>query len=128
MLTNRKTMGLLARLFARPENETSVTEDAKDGLYPSLENLIGERIEVHYINADVSKVRTERLIHTGTDFFYVGKSTTSKYVIHWDFHDMDGRKHAVKLLRDSQGNTLYENKDLVFDYQHAYEKQKTDNI
>ncbi|MEK6897919.1 MAG: hypothetical protein AABX28_01015 [Nanoarchaeota archaeon] len=103
-------------MFSRKKNKDSLLKD--DAKYPleELERHVGKAIEVHYL--DQNKSRIERAVlrfPPCQKFFYIGTSERSFHIVYWDKLEHNGKRSIVRLIKDTDDNIIYENKDIPFD-------------
>lgn len=85
-----------------------------------LESLVGDIIEVHYIDAGRCGIETGRLYSKPTQSsFYLSSDGLDMHIVYWYTTHSDGRISAVKLIKHSD-TVLYSNDGLDFDYEHVH--------
>ena len=107
-------MRRLKKLFIKGKVETKKEEQK----YPvgELEKNVGEFIEIHYINCGKSKAPERALLKTNPTqhSFHIGDLTGS-HIIYWNHTDSYGL-HAVRLLKGPDGQIIYDNDKVPYDY------------
>ena len=110
-------------LFLKKDDSRSDFVRSGDVLPGDLEKKltenIGEEVEVHYINQDIPRILHDKIIHLSRNSFYLGKSEGQKYQINLHKKDFSSRIDAVKMIKTTAGEILYENPDIDFDYSSA---------
>ena len=123
-------LSVIPQLFHRngsyvSEMGSGTTPDAEKYPVKALNGLVGELIEVDYINQNLPRMVVERLIFSATqDGFYLGTSpefgdpSLQFHLLSWYQHNHDGKLEAVKRIKH-KGQIVYENKSLPFDSNSA---------
>ena len=107
-------MGLLT--FLRRKSNNNINEKNKPDYLKTLEKYVGQEIEVHYLNCSIPKIERAVLKHKpNKDSFFIGNEIGGN-LISFDLTDAYGKKHAVRLIKDENGNEIYRNDNIPFDY------------
>jgi hypothetical protein len=117
-------MNLIQKLFRRNGNGGSrIEEKIEESPYPieKLRQHVDEEIEVHYINQDTFKIIRDPLRNMNDASFYMG-SGCHRYIMQWNEKDFHGHLNAIKKIISKDGEILYENKELEFDYSNIHKK------
>ena len=89
-----------------------------------LEEYVGEEIEIHYLMLGESI--TEKAIlkfPLSKDSFYIG-SETRQHIIYFDRNE-NGKRSGVKLIKNKNGEEIYRNNEIPFDYNNLKKSEKS---
>jgi len=112
---------LLFRLFRKRIANTRTNNKLP---YPleELSRSLNHPITVYYTNADVPRIsKTNLITHPTEDAFYIGPHRLSFHIVYWNIRHFDGGRSTVKQIEDSEGNIIYLNQELPFDFSAARE-------
>jgi hypothetical protein len=89
-------------------------------LYHILEPKKGQTLEVWYLDDDKPKMSTGCIDSLSSDAFMFGNyNPRSFFLIRMDYTSNRGLRSAVRQVKDQEGNTLYSNVDVPYDFQNA---------
>ena len=118
-------MGLLEIIFGKkPKDKTKSKAIVLKYPLIHLGEYVNKTIGVHYISQDLPRIETAVLMFPPTEnSFYIGRDG-GYHIIHWDSIDHNGKRDAVALIKDTDGNEIYRNNDVHFDPTQMKEKVK----
>ena len=123
-------MGLLTFLRRKSEVKNNSDNQKKPDYLITLEKYIGKIIEVYYLNADIPKI--ERAILKSSpnqEFFHIGNEE-GYHMICWDkqfcggYANGKGKRCVVALIKDKNGNEIYRNDSIPFNYTEVNNQEK----
>lgn len=122
-------MGFWDGFFKKNGKEKSVETQANHQ-YPleELGKLVGQLIEVYYIDRDEERLPEKATLRFPPchEHFYIG-SDSGYHIIHWERIDMDGKKFAVRLIKDSEGKVIYDNPHVPYNFNKLKEQETKQN-
>jgi hypothetical protein len=137
-LMNRIYDFLFIRNNVGKSSEVSFQKNNNGLPLAELAKHVGEPIEVRYINQDIPKIAsivdgTKLVSLPNENSFYISKGGQGYFIVHWYAKDTRGKLDAIKSIKLSDGQIIFENSNLDYhphlaDAEAKKAKEKTGTI